>query len=275
MAEQLPEAMAAIRLELRALRTMTFKVEPTRSLHAVLHRVLETSSPALSHRVHEESVKSFSISHVLRVNEPNRPVRQIEQGERIWVRLSMLQREVLAGFITALVKHWREATVLTFGSDPVQISSVAPELPLARVGSPLISYSDLYASALPADEIRLRFVSPVVFRNEGQDLPPDDSWRVFGSYLRRWRSYSDVALAGIDESTVRLHVHAEDSAHLTFHRLNLGMTEQSGFLGTIRFQVSGDHAFQRGVAALADYSAYCGTGARTAFGMGQTERLSR
>ena len=35
----------------------------------------------------------------------------------------------------------------------------------------------------------------------------------------------------------------------------------------------GHDDFRRGIAALATYAAYCGTGARTAFGMGQTERI--
>jgi len=47
------------------------------------------------------------------------------------------------------------------------------------------------------------------------------------------------------------------------------------FLGTSRYVIAGDESFQRGVACLALFAAYCGTGSEAAMGMGQTwPRLS-
>jgi CRISPR-associated endoribonuclease Cas6 len=264
--------MAALRLELRAREGVCFTVSPTRLLHAALHRALEQVNPTLGARVHDTAIKPLALSPLSFADHRGYAVRVVAPGKHVHALLTVLGRDTLDGLLATLTWHWREAQPLALDWHPFTVESIAPFNPLVPGAPPLVTYAQLLDAAPAAHEVTLRFVSPVIFRNKGQNLPPDDPWRVFQSYLRRWEAFSDVPVEGVTEAAVREAVRLRIVDRLDRWQFNLGMVEQPGFLGAVQCAITGDEALRRSICALADYALYCGTGARTAFGMGRTER---
>lgn len=130
----------------------------------------------------------------------------------------------------------------------------------------------LYATENPVQRVALRFRSPTVFRNMGREILRPDPRLVFYSYLRCWEWFSGMPLPGVNKDSLGRFV-ALVEMEVRERRISFGAFDQLSFVGWASYQVGGDETFQKGVAALARYANYCGTGARTALGMGETERV--
>lgn len=265
-----PDVVAAIRVRLRVMEPVTFRNGSARPLHAALHRALEETDAALSRRVHSEVAKSFGVSPLYPLDATTMPRSGFRAGDRLWVRITTLEREVLTGLLASLATHWREGRPLMLDWGPFRIEAIEPIPHRGADGPAVTAYGELASEAIPARGIALRFVSPVVFRNKRDCLPPVDAWRVFGSYLRRWEAFSDIPLPGVTEEAVRAGAVLPPTGRLERIPLDVGFGGQTGYAGEVRFRVDGDDRLRHGLAVLAAYAAYCGTGSRTAFGMGQT-----
>ncbi|HEU0115085.1 MAG TPA: CRISPR-associated endoribonuclease Cas6, partial [Thermomicrobiales bacterium] len=139
---------------------------------------------------------------------------------------------------------------------------------------PIATYEELWAAARPANELTLRFLSPTAFRHKGLDILQPEPRLAFGRLLRRWETFAPTVALPLDETSLAARVHLMD-ARLTVRPVELGARRQPGFVGWARYRLDGDAAFQTAVAALADYAAYAGVGARTALGMGHARRDCR
>jgi hypothetical protein len=126
--------------------------------------------------------------------------------------------------------------------------------------------------------IWVRFVTPTVFSwGRGRDgrhryslLPAPEL--VVGSWLRAWTAGGGPALPIRDETDwLRdcICVHAVRSLRtMTVHT---GKTPLSGFVGEIALDWCGAQPGARhALRTLAGFASYCGTGAKTAYGLGQT-----
>jgi CRISPR-associated endoribonuclease Cas6 len=156
---------------------------------------------------------------------------------------------------------------------PFRLDRVALEPPPASTIPAIVAYADLAATARTETEITLRFTSPTFFRQGGRVMPYPAGAPVFLSHLRRWRAFAGFELPGVDPDAIRQRLHLLARPEGEFRPTNLLGQAEQGFVGTARYAIGGDDAFRRGIAILANYAHYCGTGARTAFGMGQTERI--
>jgi CRISPR-associated endoribonuclease Cas6 len=272
-----PDIVGAVRVELRPEQNAAFRAGGARPLHAALHRLLETVDPDLSRAVHDEDVKRFAVSPLYRADPASPSARipagdRVGAGERVWVRITTLERDVLSAFLAALAHAWMDRRPIDLDWHPFTIEAIEP-LAWRDADAPSVtSYRDLVAGTPPAAEVALRFVSPVVIRNRGTFLVPDQPWSVFGGYLRRWRAFSDVPLPGIDEEAVRAGVTTVPGHSLVSAPINLGFGRQVGYTGEVRFRVADDDRLRHGIAVLAEYATWCATGARTTFGLGQTRR---
>jgi CRISPR-associated endoribonuclease Cas6 len=262
-----PVLVGSLCLHLRACEETRFNAYPARSLHAALHRKIEAVDPALGRSVHEATDKPFALSPLYRRGSDEPVEGVVATGERLWAQLTALESGVLAALWTLL----GPLPILDLEHRAFQIEAVAPSAP-AGTSHPLITYPSLYAAEAPTAQITLRFSAPTAFRNMGRDFLRPEPRLVFYSYLRRWERFSGTPLPGVDKdslgrSVVLLEAEAQERC------ISFGAFEQPAFVGWASYRVLGGEMFQRGVATLARYAAYCGTGARTALGMGQTERV--
>lgn len=266
--------MAAFHVQLRALQPARFTKEPSRAMQAAMFRAMEAIDAPATRAIHEAQNKPFTLSPLWHSQPRRQPAYTVRADEPIWLRIAALERGALDLLLAALSTHWREERPLVLDWHPFSIDAIEPaEISPLVAPTPLITYANLREMTPPSEEIGLRFVSPAVIRQHSIELPPTDPWHVFGGFLRRWNAYAGTRLPGIDESSVHAGVTLARVERLKRAGFHLGFEQSAGYLGEVRYQVGGDAVFRHGIAVLATYALLCGTGARTALGMGQTERI--
>ncbi len=135
------------------------------------------------------------------------------------------------------------------------------------------SYQGILDDADYSRKIDMEFLTPTVFRSGGKrnNIFPEPTL-VFGSYWNKWQVLSPVKMAD------NLNSYFEQIS-VTRYRLesriwDFGSYQEVGYSGTCRFEIDPnvpDDTVAR-INALADFAYFCGTGAKTTMGMGQTLR---
>lgn len=255
--------------------------DPNEALLAAIYRAIDTH-PALDaafrRQIHDERVKSFTLSPLAVVSEDGTavPVETLggaPRGARLQVRWAVLDgaaagamervlARALGGFSLELE---RQELVVTRVSDP------APPLACST------TYAALFAQAQPASEIALALTSPFAVRSGHSVVAPADlaPRHFFGAWRDRWLAFSPAELAAVPAADLlgAIRLVPPPDLRLAPRRLLQSKAPARAFTGVVRFQIAGDDAIRQHAAALADYARYCGTGSGTAWGMGQTERL--
>lgn len=259
--------LAAWRLELRALEPVSFPVWPGVAVHAAVHRALEAHAPALTHAIHRMPISPLVISPLYHASG-TLVEHAAAPGDRLWVRIVALDAATVAT-VSPAIDAWRERRgPLRFNWAAVTIDALVP------IGLPTTPAA-LWEAAAPEERLTLRFTSPTVFRNKGGDRTAPEPRLVFGSYLRRWRALAGFSFPGVGQLTDAAAAEAITlaDADLTPHTIVLRGAQHTAFSGTAAYTISADPPLQRAIAALAAYAAWCATGARTAYGLGQTLRV--
>jgi CRISPR-associated endoribonuclease Cas6 len=229
---------------------------PGRALHALFYQWLALGDYALSTRVHDsEGPRPFTVSPIYRVDgQPTLRLTLLDDG--LWPALF----------------HGISLT------PTVEVLGHPLTLPLDGFQVEYRSYADLAAGGRADTRIRLRFLSPTSFRSREMHVPLPDPALVYQSWLARWNTFApeqvriNVALLDI----VAAHV-AVSRYDLRTEMVDLGDNRKAvGFVGRVQFNVVrarmiGDEWVRR-LNLLADYATFCGTGHKTAHGMGHTER---
>ncbi len=272
--------LACLRLVLNPEGATTFKYEPVQAVHAALHRALEGFDRTLARRVHDEQEKPLTLTPLYKDGAGDPVGSSVAAGERVWIRAALLRPDVAAAVPEALPR-WRQAhgpLILEhrrFHLDEFELVGPSESTPVSMV----MTYAALYEQAEPVAEVTLRFRSPTFFRNKDASRvmrdAPERTLRpdlVFGSYLRRWETFAPEPLPGVTQDLLHGAIRLSD-ARVSTQVVPFRGRDELTLTGWARFAVAGDGVFRKGIAALADFAAYCGTGARTAFGRGQTERV--
>ena len=124
-----------------------------------------------------------------------------------------------------------------------------------------------------------RFATPTVFSwGRGVDgrhrygLLPTSEF-VVGSWLRTWNASGGPEIPFQEEDEwlrERIRIHAIRSLRTT--QAHTGKTPISGFIGEVAYEWCGaTPGGHRALRALAGFARFCGTGAKTSYGLGQTE----
>jgi CRISPR-associated endoribonuclease Cas6 len=229
---------------------------PGRALHALFYQWLAIGDYSLSTRVHDsDGPRPFTVSPLHRID--GRPtLRFALLDDALWPALS-------AGIsLTPTVELMHHPMALPPGGPEVLHCD----------------YADLAADAQAQTRIWLRFLSPTSFRSREMHYPLPDPPLVYQSWLTRWNAFApeelriNVALLDI----VAVHV-AVGRYELRTEMVDLGNNRKAvGFVGGVQYNVIragkiGDEWVRR-LNLLADYAVFCGTGHKTAHGMGQTQR---
>ena len=188
-----------------------------------------------------------------------------QDGRWIW-RVTLLRDDLLEPLQAGLER---------LGALPLAETSVP--LDLARIEMQQVRYEEILDRAAGEKRLCLRFLSPTSFRTGLASYPLPDPLVVFQSWWRRWNSFAPLKLERVllDVAAVHLAI-ARHELHTQV--MDLGVGQVVGFIGSVTLLVMQAHRLGNDVLrrlnALADYAAYCGTGQRTAQGMGQTRRYA-
>lgn len=266
-----PKSTEAIGLEfeLEAIGSGTLDANYARGLHAWFLAQIQEINRDLSARMHDSAQeKGFTVSRLRGDFVPaDRGYWVPEKGVFYW-SVSGLNREVVEA-LHQLVRS--KPRVLD--QRVVQFNILA-----CRVELEGTTYRNLLKGDL-VNQVSLSFVTATGFRRKGKHLPLPMPFNVFQSYLRRWEAFAGNAiekedfLKWIDEEVV-VRQHQIESCLVPVKKGSFEQAFVTGFVGCVTFAVARKGLdrtdFVRLFGGLGRYASYCGTGHKTAFGLGQT-----
>ena len=230
---------------------------PGRALHGLFYQWLALGDYAVSTEVHSaDGPPPFTTSPLYKVHGQPR------------IRLTLLKDDLWP----VLSQGIEKTPSIELLNQPLTLPEAGPRV--RHHG-----YADLVADGRTDRRIRLRFLSPTSFRSSGMHYPLPDPELVYHSWLKQWNAFApedlriNVALLDI----VAAHV-AVSRYDLRTEMVDLGTNWKIvGFTGAVQFNVLkarkiGEEWLRR-LNLLAEYAGFCGTGHKTAQGLGQTKRI--
>ena len=249
-----------------------------RAVHAWFLDRIKDVDPSLAHRLHEsEGPRPFTASNLWGGGRARGGKITLDPERPCWVRLTGLTAEASGGIERALPTVGEG---LMLAGAPLRVTEIATETG-QHPWAGRADYSDLVQQYTLAPgqhprSVTLRFASPTLFRSGGRDLPLPLPSLVFDGYLRKWNTFSPLALPQeakrYAEECVALGRFKLRSHLVSFERGGKGA--HVGFTGEIRFRfLVGDAYWTRVMLLLAGYAFWAGTGYRTTVGLGQTQAI--
>jgi CRISPR-associated endoribonuclease Cas6 len=182
------------------------------------------------------------------------------------------------------VGYWRVGLLRDDVRDPFLTSlRKTSALPL-KTGEVLVKIDEIRQHHVPYEELlndtqasgyRLHFLSPTGFRTQLVTYPLPDPMGMIQSWWNRWNHFSAMKLDRVLLDAAAVHL-AVARCKIRTRIIHLGVSKQIGFVGSVTLKLVKAHKLGKDVLqqfdALADYAEFCGTGQRTAQGMGQTRR---
>ncbi|MBA7564492.1 hypothetical protein ES708_06155 [subsurface metagenome] len=264
----------SVSVKLRALKDVVISQAHGSQAYGLFLNVLRMSSQSLAEELHGlDGAKPFTVSPLQgRFGRAGEGLRVIPEA-KYSLRFTFMKSDVFAHFLDGTMK-WGDNTV-ELGSGSFQVEEVNPASKKDS-STGFQSYQGILNGASTRHQIELQFSSPTAFRSGGKRnvvFPTPEL--VFGSYLNRWQAFSPVKLDDSISSWFDRIVVARYK--LGTQILNFGSYQEVGFTGRCRYELNKNapEEVAHALNALADFAFYCGTGAKTTMGMGQTKRLNR
>jgi CRISPR-associated endoribonuclease Cas6 len=236
--------------------------------HAWFLDQMRRLDPELSAYLHDGgSEKAFTLSDI----EGRLPVR----GRQV----TILPGRFYRWSVSALSSRVADALVRWLTQLPPEMylegSNLSFRIQNVILSEPATTYTQLLARRYPNTSLAFTFVTATAFRRKGHHLPLPWPTNIWGSWLRRWNDFSglpidqEAFLNWVDESVVILRHHIE-----TVKVVGGKSGAVTGFTGPVEFGLDraarANQQFCQYFYALAALAPYCGTGHKTAFGLGTT-----
>lgn len=286
-----PETPSAKALAATSLISFIVRVRPQKectsypftgpTIHGIVLHVLSELDSALSRRLHDEKVKSFTVSPL------HGPIEQdvkhgcafLLRGRPYWFRVTALSAAVADGMARALKSYATARSPIRYNNGFLEIDSVVMSAESQADGQNSTpealkwirseSYASLIRRSLAASSVTFEFLSPTAFRQQDHLYLFPEPATIFRGLLSRWNALAPVSLPDT------LVQSARDRAHVTRFNLRtvpVGMAKLTavGFLGECTFDLSAcSMEEKREFSALARFAFYSGVGLKTAMGLGQ------
>ena len=258
--------LVSLVIQLRPRARCVFSVDSARSVHAALLRQIEHFDPSLSAALHDAPAASHGVVRPWTIANLNGPFeRDLAAPAGVyWTRITALSTRVSL----ALCRMLREARPFALELERVQFDVVDAK-------SRTTTYRDLANAAVASDRIDLVWRSPTALRRGSSHVIEPSPAMCLASYLRRWNAFADADLRLAEEPLLDFAVNhvAVPEVWLQAAIARPGGFRITGSTGSSTWLCqSGPTELVRQVNLLADYAFYCGTGVKTALGMGQTAR---
>lgn len=251
-------------------------ISPTQGYHAhaLFLNLVRQANHKMAEALHDSAVfKPFTISSLQGELQRSGRYVKLSPDSCSWIRLTFLKDDLFAVFMDSVLKA---------ASQPLFLESAVfhiDQLVVSQQDSPLCrfqSYEELLSTALPQRDISLEFLAATTFRSGGKrNVTFPEPSLVFGSYFSKWQHFAPPELR-MDEMLPKQWSRLIVARYrLATRILDFGSYQEVGFEGRCAFQIGESMAepMVRALNALADFAFYCGTGAKTTMGMGQTRRL--
>lgn len=225
------------------------------AMHAVFLRILQAADSQLATAVHDAQDKSFTQS-----------VYCDSETDTLTWRVTLLDDALYRPLMNGVTR----VSDIHFQNQPLAFDWGAVQCKHQ-------SYVDL-AGIQPAHRFRLRFQSPTTFKQRIMYQPLPNPYNCFKSWWRRWQVFApeewQINIAALD--IVHEHVAVTQYAMRSVAYVNdkhpfIGGVGTMEFVALSRKKV--EEAWWQKLSTLAAFAPYCGTGSKTAWGLGQTTLL--
>ena len=269
----------AIVIQLKGLRDVVFEGSTGAAVHGFWFKRWAELDASIADRLHTNTPglrREFTLSPLMELPFIPRQGLQVQAGTATWFRITTLTDWL----DTALEEIWLpelEGSRIEISSpDLFEVTGIA-RTPTEHPWAGRTTYAELAEKHLfnlrPRSRWRLELATPTTFKNSKQYFPiplPDNLAR---SWLSRWQAFAPLALPGNVLDKVR------SSVSISSYKLHTRMMKEetrslSGCMGSLRLQA---HKLPPSDCAaldlLTEYAFYCGSGHKTAQGLGQTRVL--
>ncbi len=262
----------SIAVAVRPLQAGSIPLAHGYHVYALLLNIIRSSDAALAEKLHAgETVKPFTVSTLTGKMRRNKAQLAISSDTTLYLRYTFLDSAVFSHFMDG---------ALRWGSRPVEIAGLSFSVeevvtaPRADLSVSFFSYQGILREANATRQIDMEFVTPTVFRSGGKrnNIFPEPAL-VFGSYWNKWQALSPVKMNDDLNSYF-------ENINVTRYQLesgiwDFGSYQEVGYSGACRFEIDRNLPDDKAVLinALASFAQFCGTGAKTTMGMGQTRRI--
>jgi CRISPR-associated endoribonuclease Cas6 len=239
---------------------------------ALFYNIISLSSASLAEELHSlDGPKPFTVSPLQGKFKHSKDGLHLTTGTTCYLRITFLNSEVFSHFLDGAMKWGSRSVEITPMSFKVEEIITMPG---KESSTKIQSYQSILNSAVSERKFGLHFLTPTVFRSGGKrNVVFPEPIHVFASYLNRWQEFSTVKL--------------DDSISSWFDRIlvarykletqiwDFNTYQEVGFTGKCWFEIEEAVPDETAgeINALADFAFYCGTGAKTTMGMGQTMRI--
>jgi len=252
------------------------------ALQGMFLNLIRAVDPALSAKLHDDSAfRPYTLSP-LGVVEPDgrfdgfRLPKQesLAAGTPCFFRATLLDDALFPTFARYFLERAEPSFRLgatEFTVTDVQVSPDAPT-PFSR----FTSYAELMREASQRQRrIVLRFLTPTAFRIGDADMLLPIPRLVFQSYKKRFEEFAQAEFAPDFDALIERFVSVAALSRLQTETIRAKRVPFSGFTGQVTFELltAAPPEFVWQINLLADFAFFCGTGRKTAVGMGQTVRV--
>jgi CRISPR-associated endoribonuclease Cas6 len=246
--------------------------------------LIQQVDPALSQRLHDKpGYRPYTLSP-LGIEQPIPkgnfqgywlPRDHMLQAEMLCsVRITFLDDDLFPTFSSYFLS--RIDPTFRLGETEFVVTDVLTGAEGENTWACYLTYSKLIEQASrDTRQIRLRFLTPTSFGRGRVDFPLPDPRLVFRSYMKRFTEFCQVAFPSDFEEQLEYHTGISNLKSVQTRIIKTKEVPLLGFTGTVTFVIHNNAPPELvfGMNLLADYAFFCGTGKKTAIGMGQTMRV--
>lgn len=272
--------LLSITLTLVPRENNRFLINTAKLFHASFLGFVKSHDEKLSNFLHETQDTPYTVSSLKGDFERDEKSgilakKETEYKARVTTLDSTLSQLVLEKL------NPKSTSALQIGETEFELKAVC-NAPKEDKWVDISSYEKMYNSLIEkvnkpfSPKINLFFSTPTTFRHGKGNLPLPLPRLVFKNYWEKWNQYSPISL-GDNLSEI-----IENSVFLSYHNMKTQMINfggghrEIGFIGRCGFRVDKrtEPVLVLILQLLADFAFYCGTGAKTTWGMGQTKRYT-
>jgi CRISPR-associated endoribonuclease Cas6 len=269
-----PDLLSLI-ITLRNPRPISMAYDQGRALAAEFLNWVQEIDPNLSNKLHDPQrvPRPYTVSNLFDLPKPNKSMVLIPPDSKPWFRITSFSPELTRFIFDQLLPALSRKIQL--GDGIFEFDHVVTD-PEKHIWAGAINYNDLinhYMMGRVNSKTRHHFASPTSFHSKGNHMPYILPELALRSWMTAWNAYAPVEFPDdiLDQT--------QGSVAISYYRLQTipvryGNATFIGGMGNCTFNiVNEDPYWMHLVNILSAFSFYCGTGVKTALGMGQTRRL--
>ncbi|MCF6277383.1 MAG: CRISPR system precrRNA processing endoribonuclease RAMP protein Cas6 [Anaerolineales bacterium] len=265
--------LTSLVIQLEALEEGKINGATGRAVHGFWYKQWQDADSKTAEALHDEKTQTppFSLSPLMGLPRPQKGITGITRGVSAWFRVAALTGQLSERLIT----HWvaELPNEVELAGVKWRLDGVA-DYPDKHPWAGQISYQDLSAKHLfnnrPPSRWKFSFETPVTFNSGLGHLPFPLPNILVGSWLRRWQVFAPLALPEEISQSAREHL-AVSQFDMKTLPVRHGERLIVGGAGNYTLKALKMSASERAqIDLLANYAFFCGSGYKTAQGMGLT-----